>query len=93
MITPVGLTIKKKPAFQQFSEDLEFKWNFITFNAERSIVQLLLHESENVFRKIEVKIQKKFNERSPEKLKQRYAELEKKYFDHQNKLEQRRRKK
>ena len=65
MITPVGLTIKKKPTFQQFSEDLEFKWNFITFNAERSIVQLLLHESE-------VKIQKKFNERSPEKLKQRY---------------------
>ena len=56
-------------------------------------MQLLLYELENVFRKIEVKIQKKFNERSPEKLKQRYAELEKKYFDHQNKLEQRRRKK
>ena len=83
MITPVGLTFKKKPAFQPFSEDFEFKWNSLTFNAERSIVQLLLHESENVFRKIEVKIQKKFNERSPEKLKQRYAELEKKYFDHQ----------
>ena len=56
-------------------------------------MQLLLYESENVFRKIEVKIQKKFNEKSSEKLKQRYAELEKKYFDHQNKLEQRRRKK
>ena len=93
MITPVGLTFKKKPAFQPFSEDFEFKWNSPTFNAERSIVQLLLHESENIFRKIEVKVPKKFNERSPEKLKQRYAELEKKYFDHQNKLEQRRRKK
>ena len=72
VITPVGLSIKKKPAVQLFSEDFEFKCNSITFNAERSIVQLLLHESENVFRKIEVKIQKKFNERSPEKLKQRY---------------------
>ena len=56
-------------------------------------MQLLLYESENVLRKIEVKIQKKFNETSPEKLKQRYAQLEKKYFDHQSKLEQRRRKK
>ena len=93
MITPVGLKIKKKPAFQPVSEDFEFKWNFITFNAEGRIVQLLLYESENVFRKIEVKIQKKYNEKSPEKLKQRYAELEKKYFDHQSKLEQRRRKK
>ena len=56
-------------------------------------MQLLLFESENVFRKIEVKIQEKFNETSPEKLKQRYAQLEKKHFDHQSKLEQRRRKK
>ena len=93
MITPVGLKIKKKPAFQPVSENFEFKWNSITFDAERTIVQLLVYESENIFKKIEVKIQKKFNKRSPEKLKQRYAELEKKYFDHQNKLEQRRRKK
>ena len=74
MITPVGLKIKKKPAFQPVSENFEFKWNSITFNAERSIVQLLVYESENIFKKIEVKIQKKFNKRSPEKLKQRYAE-------------------
>ena len=50
----------------------------MTFNAERSIVQLLSYKSEKVFRKIEVEIQKEFNEISPEKLKQRYAELEKK---------------
>ena len=56
-------------------------------------MQLLLYELENVFRKIEVKIQKKFNETSPEKLKQRSAQFEKKYFDHQSKLEQRWRKK
>ena len=93
MITPVGLKIKKKPAFQPVSENFEFKWNSITFNAEQSIVQLLVYESENIFKKIEVKIQKKFNKRSPEKLKQRYAELDKKIFEHQSKLEQRRRKK
>ena len=56
MITPVGLKIKKKPAFQPVSEDFEFKRNSITFNAERNTVQLLLYESENVFRKIEVEI-------------------------------------
>ena len=78
MITPVGL--KKKPAFQPVSENFEFKWNSITFDAERTIVQLLVYESENVFKKIEVKIQKKFNKRSPEKLKQRYAELDKKFL-------------
>ena len=78
MITPVGLKIKKKPAFQPVSEDFEFKWNSITFNAGRSIVQLLLYEK--VFRKTEVEIQKEINETSPEKLKQRYAELEKKIF-------------
>ena len=89
----MGLKIKKKPAFQPVLEDFEFKWNSITFNAEWSIVQLLLYESEKVFRKIEVEIQKEFNETSPEKLKQRYAELEKKYSDHLSKLEQRRRKK
>ena len=27
-ITPVGLKIKKKPAFQPVSEDFKFKWNF-----------------------------------------------------------------
>ena len=80
MITPVGLKIKKKPAFQPVSENFEFKWNSITFDAERTIVQLLVYESENVFKKIEVKIQKKFNKRSPEKLKQRYAELDKKFL-------------
>ena len=80
MITSVGLKIKKKPAFQPVSEDFEFKWNFITFNAEGRIVQLLLYESENVFRKIEVKIQKEFHETSPEKMKQRHAQLEKKIF-------------
>ena len=50
----------------------------MTFNAERTIVQLLSYKSEKVFRKIEVETQKEFNEISPEKLKQRYAELEKK---------------
>ena len=84
VITPVGLKIKKKPAFQPVSENFEFKWNSITFNAEQSIVQLLVYESENIFKKIEVKIQKKFNKRSPEKLKQRYAELDKKIFEHQS---------
>ena len=92
-ITTVGLKIKNKPAFQPVSEDFELKWNSIIFNAEQSIVQLLLYELEKVIRRIEVEIQKVFNEKSPEKLKQRYADLEKKHSDFQSKLEQRWRKK
>ena len=84
---------KNKLAFQPVSEDFEFKWNSIIFNAERSIVQLLLYESEKVIGKIKVEIQKEFNEKSPEKLKQRYADLEKKHPHLQSNLEQRRRKK
>ena len=92
-ITPVGLKIKNKLAFQPVSEDFEFKWNSIIFNAEQSIVQLLLYESEKVIGKIEFEIQEEFNEKSPEKLKQWYADLEKKHSDLQSKLEKRRRKK
>ena len=91
-IALAGLKIKKKPAFQPVSEYFEFKWNAIIFNEEWSVVQLLLYESERVIGKIEVEIQKDFIEKSPEKLKHRYADLEKKYIDLQRKLEQRRRK-
>lgn len=52
----MGLNIKKKPVFQPVSEDFEFKWNPIIFNAERSIVRLLLYKSEKVIGKIEVEI-------------------------------------
>ena len=51
-ITPVDLKIKTKLAFQPVLEDFEFKWNSIIFNAERSIVQLLLYESEKVIEKL-----------------------------------------
>ena len=51
----MGLNIKKKPVFQPVSEDFEFKWNPIIFNAERSIVRLL-YKSEKVIGKIEVEI-------------------------------------
>ena len=57
-------------------------------------VQLLSYELEKVIGKIEVKIQKMFNERFREKLKQRYDELQKKkYSELQSKLEERRRNK
>ena len=44
-------------------------------------MQLLLYKSEKVMGKIEVETQKEFNEKSPGKLKQRYADYENKYSD------------
>ena len=57
------------------------------------IVQLLLYELEKVIGRIEVEIQKEFNKKSSEKLRQRYDDLQKKYSDLQSKLEERRRRK
>ena len=72
-IIPLGLKIKKKPAFHPVSEDFEVTWNSILYNAERSIVELLLYESEKVIAKIQVEIQEEFNEKNPEKFERKYA--------------------
>ena len=84
---PSGLKIKKKPAFQQVTEDFMVKWNSILYNAERNIVELLLYE-ENVISKIQVKIQEKVNKKNPEKFKRKFSELERQHSGFQKKLDQ-----
>ena len=92
-IIPSGLKIKNKPAFQPVSEDFGPKWNSILYNADRNIVELLLYKAEKVIAKIQVEIQAKVNEKNPEKVERKCAELEGQHSHFQRKLDQRRRKK
>ena len=47
-IIPTGLKIKKEPGFELVTEQFDKKWNSVLFNAERSLVELLLTELSNV---------------------------------------------
>ena len=50
---PIGLKIKKSEFITPLPEQFNKKWNSVLFNAERSLLELLLTESVKVFAKIE----------------------------------------
>ena len=52
-IIPIGLKIKKEPGFVPVMGPFNKKWKSILFDAERSLVELLLTESDNVIKKSE----------------------------------------
>ena len=52
-IPPVGLRLKKKPAFVSISEDFQTKWDEVLQAAEMNLVQLLNVESGQVIVKLE----------------------------------------
>ena len=52
-IPPVGLRLKKKPAFVSISEDFQTKWDEVLQTAEMNLVQLLNVESGQVIAKLE----------------------------------------
>ena len=52
-IPPVGLRLKKKPAFVSISEDFQTKWDEVLHTAEMNLVQLLNVESGQVIAKLE----------------------------------------
>ena len=51
-IPPVGLRLKKKPAFVGISEDFQTKWDDVLHTAEMNLVQLLNVESRKVIAKL-----------------------------------------
>ena len=50
------LRLKKSPAFEPVTEDFNLKWDQVLYDAERSLVKLILHESQEVIAKIELDI-------------------------------------
>ena len=47
---------KKSPAFEPVRKDFDLKWDQVLYDAEKSLVKLLLHESQEVMAKIELDI-------------------------------------
>ena len=75
-IMPLGLQIKKKPAFLPISKDFESKWNVIMYEAEKNIINLLIYESKQVIAKIEVEIQEELEEEDLNRFRKKISQLE-----------------
>ena len=55
-IVPTGLKLKKRPAFQPASADLDLNWNNVLYDAKNKLVKLLLQELKKVITKIDTDI-------------------------------------
>ena len=53
-LIPKGLQIKKHPAFELISKDINIKWNNILWDTERNQVGLLLYQSWKVIDSVEL---------------------------------------
>ena len=56
-MTPSGLKINKRPTFESVTDDFQNQWNSVLHDAEKSLVKLLLKESENVVAKVQSEIE------------------------------------
>ena len=63
-IIQTGLKIKKEPGFVPVMEQFNKKWNSVLFDAERSLVELLLTELGNVIKKIETEFDQELKKQS-----------------------------
>ena len=65
-IIPIGLKIKKEPGFVPVMGQFNKKWNSVLFDAERSLVELLLTESDNVIKKSETEVDQELKKQHPD---------------------------
>ena len=56
-LTPSGLRIKKRPVINAIYNTFEEQWNFVQYDAEKKLVQLLSKKSELIVNEIEIKIE------------------------------------
>ena len=73
---PPGLHIKKQPALIPTAEGFYIKWDSILYDAERTLVELLLVEPERVVAKIEIDINNWLIEEYPTEASKNRDELE-----------------
>ena len=55
-LIPNGLKIKKSPAITPVSENSNAKWNEVLYNAEKSLVELLLYELPKLYQKFKLNL-------------------------------------
>ena len=56
-LTPSGFRIKKCLVMNAIFDTFKEQWNFVLYDTEKKLVQLLLKESEPIVNKIEIKIE------------------------------------
>ena len=92
-LTPSGLRIKKRPAITSISDTFEEQWNFVLYDAEKKLVQLLLKESEPIVNEIEIQIETEISNDHTTTRSTKCKQLEEKHLKFRQLLENRRAKK
>ena len=90
-IIPKDLRIKK--AFHLSVKIFCIKWDEILYNAEKSLIELLLYESSKVVAKIEVDLNKEIRELDPDSYEDKRMDMERKEEIYRKNFEKRRLKK
>ena len=92
-LTPSGLRIKKRPAINSIFDTFEEQWNFVLYDAEKKLVQLLLKESERIVNEIEIQIEIEISNDHITTGNTKRKKLEEKHLMFRQQLENRRAKK
>ena len=87
------MRIKKCPAINSISDTFEEQWNFVLYDAEKKLVQLLLKESERIVNEIEIQIEIEISKDHIKTGSTKRKQLEEKHLKFRQQLENRRAKK
>ena len=72
-LIPKGLRIKKSAAFTPVTEDFHRKWQQISYDAEKDLVELLLYGSSQIFAKIQIDLDAEIRRINPKNYDQKYT--------------------
>ena len=92
-LIPNGLRIKRSAAITPVTEDFHRKWQQILYDAEKNLVELLLHEASQVVAKIQIDLDAEIRKINPNNCNQMYTDTKQKYYKFRKKLEVKRSKK
>ena len=92
-IIPTGLKLKKEPGFVPVMGQFNKKWSSILFDAERSLVELLLSELDNVIKKIKTEFDQELRKQYPDCTDVKKMEIMQKHQGYKKKIAMRRKSK
>ena len=81
------MRIKKCPAINSISDTFEEQWNFVLYDAEKKLVQLLLKESEYIINKTKIQIEIKISNDPIKTGSTKHKQLEEKHLKFRQQLE------
>ena len=88
-LIPSGWQIRKRPVTKAISDTFEEQWNFLLYDAEEKLVQLLIKESERMVNEIEIQIEIEISDDYTTTGSTKRKQLQEKYFKFRQQLENR----